>query len=107
MQAPCLRCKRLVCDASGGRYENSGATGAAAMVAVDVGMAKVACASDSEPWRHDPCMAQPRVTKEASMQKSSPSSVEEARQQRMTSYLSLVALVLAGLLVLALAERYL
>ncbi|HEY4926236.1 MAG TPA: hypothetical protein VII20_17630 [Roseiarcus sp.] len=41
------------------------------------------------------------------MQKSSPSSVEEARQQRMTSYLSLVALVLAGLLVLALAERYL
>jgi hypothetical protein len=104
MQAPCLRCKRLVCDASGGRYENSGA---AAMVAVDVGMAKVACASDSGPWRHDPCMAQPRVTKEASMQKSSPSSVEEARQQRMTSYLSLVALVLAGLLVLALAERYL
>jgi hypothetical protein len=45
--------------------------------------------------------------KEASMQKPNPSSAEEARQQTMTSYLSLVALVLAGLLALALAERYL
>jgi hypothetical protein len=45
--------------------------------------------------------------KEASMQKPKPSATEEARQQTMTSYLSLVALVLAGLLALALAERYL
>jgi hypothetical protein len=41
------------------------------------------------------------------MQKPKQSSAEEARQQAMTSYLSLVALVLAGILALALAERYL
>jgi hypothetical protein len=45
--------------------------------------------------------------KEASMQKPKLSSAEEARQQTMTSYLSLVVLVLTGFLVLALAERYL
>ena len=41
------------------------------------------------------------------MKKSKPSSAEKARQQTMTSYLVLVALVLAGLLAVALAKRYL
>jgi hypothetical protein len=52
-------------------------------------------------------MARALFAKEASMQKPKPSAAEEARQQTLTSYLSLVALVLAGFLALALAERYL
>jgi hypothetical protein len=41
------------------------------------------------------------------MSKRAPNAAEEARQQAMTGYLSLVALTLAGLLFLVLAERYL
>ena len=41
------------------------------------------------------------------MSKRAPKATEEARQQAMTGYLSLVALTLAGLLFLALAEHYL
>jgi hypothetical protein len=89
------------------RGENSRATGVAAMVAVDGGMATIAPASDSRPRAARSLHGAAAGCEGGVMQKSSPSSVEEARQQRMTSYLSLVALVLAGLLVLALAERYL